>query len=85
MAQVTPQATPNPQAFKFTIEGAGFDSPTSVGDAAAAKGTPFEALFEIPGVASIFATANFVTVMKTPGSEWDQLIGPIQSVLAEKF
>jgi hypothetical protein len=85
MAQVTPQATPNPQAFKFTIEGVTFDAPTSVGDASAAVGTPFEALFGIPGVASVFATANFVTVMKTPGSEWDQLIGPIQAVLAEKF
>ena len=85
MAQVTAQATPNPQAFKFTIEGHTFDAPTAVGDAAAAAGTPFEALFEIPGVASVFATADFVTVMKTPGSEWDQLIGPIQAALGDAF
>ena len=34
MASVTAQLTPNPHAYKFTIEGHTFDSPTSVGSAA---------------------------------------------------
>ena len=40
MAQVTPQPTPNPQAYKFTIAGHGFASPLSL-DKTTAAGTPF--------------------------------------------
>jgi hypothetical protein len=85
MASVTSQPTPNPHAYKFTIEGHAFDSPTSVASAADAAGTPFEALFRVEGVASVFATANFVTVMKDPGRNWGGLIEPITAALEGAF
>ncbi len=85
MATIIAQPTPNPQAYKFTIEGHTFGSPVTVGDAAAAAGTPFETLFAIPGVASVFATANFVTVMKDPGANWDALVEPAREALAAAF
>jgi hypothetical protein len=85
MASVTAQPTPNPHAYKFTIEGHSFDSPTSVGSAADADGTAFEALFKVDGVASVFATANFVTVMKDPGRNWSGLIDPITAALEGSF
>jgi len=85
MAKVIPQPTPNPQAYKFTLDGHTFRSPQTVGDAAAAKGTPFEALFAVPGVMSVFATANFVTVTKDPGFEWGQILQPARAALEKSF
>lgn len=75
------QATPNPQAYKFTLDGHSFSSPRTIGDAAAAKGTPFEQLFAIPGVKSVFATANFVTVTKDPAADWDAIVEPVRAAL----
>ena len=85
MVSVTAQPTPNPHAYKFTLEGHAFDSPVSVGNAGDAAGTPFEALFKVEGVASIFATANFVTVMKDPGRNWSGLVEPVTEALEGAF
>ncbi len=85
MAHVVPQPTPNPHAFKFTLEGHTFHKPTTVTSAAAAKGTPFERLFGLPGVASIFATANFVTITKAPGADWAEIVEPAKKALEQAF
>jgi len=85
MAEIIALPTPNPQAYKFTIEGHTFPQPVTLSDAAAAAGTPFEALFKLPGVAGVFATANFVTVTKQPDAAWDQLIEPAKQALASGF
>lgn len=85
MAHVIPQPTPNPQAYKFTLEGHAFPAPKTIGDAKAAAGTPFAALFALPGVASIFATANFVTITKAPGADWAQIVEPAKKVLEKAF
>jgi len=84
MAQVTPQPTPNPQAYKFTIAGHSFASPLSL-DRGTAVGTPFEGLFQLPGVVGIFATADFATVTKEPGADWDQLIDSVRAHLEQAF
>lgn len=84
MVQVTAQPTPNPMAFKFTLAGHSFDGPATV-DAGSAAGTPFEGLFEIPGVASVFATADFVTVMKTPDADWSAIVAPAKAHLEQAF
>lgn len=85
MVQVSPQATPNPLAFKFTLEGHTFAAPVSIRDAAAAEGTPFAALFKLPGVAGIFATANFVTVTKTPAADWGTLADLVKEALEKSL
>ena len=85
MAQVTPQTTPNPAAFKFTIDGHSFDAPVTVGSAADAAGTPFEALFGLDGVVSIFATSNFVTITKDAAADWDTLVEPVKQALEQAF
>jgi len=84
MAQVTPQPTPNPQAYKFTIAGHSFASPLTL-DASSAAGTPFEGLFQLTGIAGIFATADFVTVTKEPGGDWGQLLDPVKAHLEQAF
>jgi len=85
MANVIPQPTPNPAAYKFTIQGHRFEAPVTIGDQAAAEGTPFEGLFRIDGVASVFATADFVTITKSPGTEWSQLVEPARKALQNSF
>jgi hypothetical protein len=76
---VVPQPTPNPHAFKFTLEGHTFGKPTTVAGAAAAKGTPFENLFALPGVVSVFATA------KAPGADWAKIVEPAKKALEQAF
>ncbi len=85
MAEVIPQATPNPQAYKFTIEGHTFDRPITIGNAGDAAGTPFEGLFALPGVAGVFATANFVTLTKEPAADWDGIIAGATQILSQAF
>ena len=85
MANVTAQPTPNPAAYKFTIEGHSFDGPQTIGSAADAAGTPFEPLFGLPGVVSIFATANFVTITKDSGADWTAILDSATSALTQAF
>jgi len=85
MANVTAQPTPNPAAYKFTIEGHSFDGPQTVASAADASGTPFEPLFGLPGVVSVFATANFVTVMKAADADWTAILEPAKSAISQAF
>ncbi len=84
MAQVIPQATPNPQAYKFTIDGHAFAAPVTIGSAGDAAGTPFEGVF-LPGVVSVFATANFVTLTKEPAADWDGIIPGAKAALESAF
>lgn len=85
MAEVIPQATPNPQAYKFTIEGHSFDAPVTIRSAAEAAGTPFEGLFALPGVTGLFATANFVTLTKEPAADWDGILAGAAQALSQAF
>ena len=85
MAEIVPQPTPNPQAYKFTIEGHTFDSARTIGSAGEAEGTPFAGLFELPGVVSLFMTANFVTIMKEPAADWEPIVGPAKALLESAF
>ena len=85
MSNVTAQPTPNPAAYKFTIEGHSFDGPKTIGSVADAGGTPFEALFALPGVVSIFATANFVTITKDASADWGGIIDPATQALSSAF
>jgi hypothetical protein len=83
--KVIPQPTPNPHAYKFTLDGHTFARPVTVGSAEAAEGTPFATLFAVPGVLSVFATSNFVTVTKDPGLGWQAIVGPVREALEQAF
>jgi len=85
MAEIIALPTPNPQAYKFTIEGHTFSQPVTLSSAAGAAGTPFEALFQVRGVAGVFATANFVTLTKRPDATWDEILEPAKQALAKHF
>lgn len=78
------QATPNPNAGKFTVgrtlvEGR---SSRSFHNAEQAAADPVAAaLFELDGVASIFMVEDFVTVTKQPAADWSDLVPQVTDTL----
>jgi hypothetical protein len=74
--------TPNPNALKFTVGvdvggPATFVAGQGTDDANAAE------LLAIDGVTSVFMTADFVTLSKTPDSSWE-IIAPLAAGLLEE-
>lgn len=64
--------TPNPDAMKYTVDtriGEMFNI-TSSEDADAASNAFAQAMFDSGGVASVFGTADFVTITRTDGADW---------------
>lgn len=71
--------TPNPDALRFTLDVpvSGMRNCTS---AAAAVDDPFAAaVFAAPGVAAVFATADFVTVTREPGADWAPIVEAVEA------
>ncbi len=69
---VSPQSTPNPNALKFAV-GKDVGGPKTFVDAASADDPIARSLLEIDGVTSVFMTADFVTLSKTPDSAWEAI------------
>lgn len=83
MATATPSPTPNPDATKYSLD-VTFDEMVTFSDPEAAAGNPFAAaVFEAPGVASLFATANFCTVTRVPGADWEPITAAVRAAAAE--
>nr|PZN90953.1 MAG: hypothetical protein DIU52_05720 [bacterium] len=79
------QPTPNPNAGKFATDRTVVQSGSrSYFSAEQAAGDPVaEALFAIPGVASVFMVADFITVTKTPQARWEDLAPRVEQVIRE--
>jgi len=81
---VTVSATPNPMAMKFTVghpvgEARTFATGSDTDDPVAAG------LLAIGGVASVFMTADFVTITKQPSGDWEEIVPAASSVLAQTY
>jgi hypothetical protein len=77
------QPTPNPNAAKFVLDKAVAEQPTSFFNADAAKGHSLaEALFGVTGVSSLLFLGDFVTVNKTPDSQWSEISARVKAILA---
>jgi len=76
--------SPNPNAMKFSV-GTPVGGPTTH----VAGSTPEEQfaaeLLDLPGVTSIFMTADFVTISKTPDAMWDSIIPEATAILERHF
>ena len=78
MASADPSPTPNPNAMKFTLD--------VVRSADAAAGNPLaERIFAIPGVVMLFGTADFLTVSREEGADWDAIVPAVVAVIAEEL
>lgn len=81
---VTVAPSPNPNAMKFSV-GIPVGGPTTH-VAGSDPGEPFARdLLALFGVTSIFLTADFVTITKTPDSSWDTIIPEATAILEGEF
>ena len=81
---VIAQATPNPNAMKFTVGG------KVGGPVTFRKGEEVEhplavAILATEGVVSVFWTADFVTVSKTSEGDWATIQPAVQEILRSRF
>jgi Scaffold protein Nfu/NifU N terminal len=75
--------TPNPDAMKFTLD-APFEGMVNATVAAEAQADAMTAaLFDVPGVAAVFRTADFVTVTRVPGTDWDAIVPAVEAAVAD--
>jgi predicted component of type VI protein secretion system len=75
--------TPNPDAMKFTVD-RHFDEMFNVASAEDAESNPFaKAVFAAGGVASVFGTADFVTITRSDGGDWQQIEAAVRSAAAD--
>ena len=80
--QVDP--TPNPNALKFSV-GAQVGGPGTYVKGAEPEEPFVGALLEINGVTSVFLTADFVTISKTPEASWDSITPEATAILEGQF
>jgi Fe-S cluster biogenesis protein NfuA len=79
------EMTPNPETMKFVANkllypGKSIDFP----DESAAGPSPLaKELFAFPFIRSVFIASNFVTLSKTPETNWDDVIPSIRQFLKE--
>ena len=84
MAEVTNvSTTPNPDAMKFSLDRR-FDEMFTVPSAEDAASNPFAAaVFAAGGVASVFGTADFVTITRQAGADWDDIEATVRAAVSE--
>jgi NFU1 iron-sulfur cluster scaffold homolog, mitochondrial len=79
------EMTPNPETMKFVANkllypGKSIDFP----DEASSKASPLASeLFSFPFIKSVFVASNFVTLTKTPETDWNDVIPSIRQFLKE--
>jgi len=78
------QGTPNPNALKFQV-GVPVGGPTTVVAGQPSDDPAANAIAEIEGVTSVFMTADFVTVTKTPEADWQEIVDQAHPILSSRF
>jgi hypothetical protein len=85
--EIYTDATPNPNAMKFTASVVIVESGSlSIASKADAEKNPMaKRLFALEGIESLFAVNDFCTVIKATESRWSDLIGPIEHILLDEL
>lgn len=81
---VTVSPTPNPNAMKFMV-GQPVGGPGTVRSGSDASEEYLTELIAIDGVASIFFTADFLTITRSPTVEWDDILAEAVPILERRF
>ena len=76
--------TPNPNALKFTV-GVDVGGPATFVAGKETDDPMGAALIGIDGVASVFMTADFVTLTKVPDASWETIAPAASEILEERF
>ncbi len=79
------EMTPNPETMKFVANkllypGKSIDFPD---EASAAPSPLAKELFAFPFIKAVFIASNFVTLTKTPDTQWDEVIPSIREFLKQ--
>lgn len=88
MVVVTPGGTPNPNAVKFTLDRSSTASgrPETFREGSDPAASPLgHRIFQIDGVTNVFSTADFVSVTKEDGVDWDELLPQVVAAIEEHF
>ena len=78
------EPTPNPNATKFSV-GQSVGGPGTYVRGATPEEEFWGRLLELDGVASVFFTADFVTISKTPDGSWDVITPEAIEILESHF
>ncbi len=78
------EQTPNPNALKFTV-GQDVGGPTTVVAGQESEDATAQALVDLPGVTSVFMTADFVTLTRSPDGDWAVIADAAKQILEERF
>ena len=83
--RITVEGTPNPNAAKFVLDrDVPGEGSRSYFDARSASADPLAArLFEIDGIRALLFVENFITVTKTDGAEWPDLLDGIEEAILD--
>jgi hypothetical protein len=76
--------TPNPNALKFSV-GQSVGGPGTYVKGAEPEEEYLSQLLDLEGVSSVFFTADFVTITKTPDGSWDSIEQAAAAILESKF
>ncbi len=79
------QATPNPNAAKFTLNRAVAAQGATYRDASAPAPEWAARILGIAGVTQVFALNTFITVNKTAEGDWDIIAPQVAQVLQQAF
>jgi hypothetical protein len=81
---VTISSTPNPNALKFSV-GVDVGEPKTFVAGQETDDPMATAILGLDGVTSIFMTADFVTLSKTPDADWGAIASNAQSIIESHF
>ena len=81
---VRAEPTPNPNAMKFSV-GAPVGGPATHLAGQDTEDPTASEILALPGVVSVFMTADFVTVSKTADGDWDSLIPACVEILERLY
>ena len=81
---ISAEATPNPNAMKFSV-GQPVGGPVTIKAGEDAEQAFVRAIFDAGSIRQVFMTADFVSVIKDDAASWDDLIPPVQEALEAKF
>lgn len=81
---VSAEPTPNPNAMKFSV-GSPVGGPGTYSQGDHPDEEYLAELLGIHGVTSVFLTADFVTLSKTPGASWDEIVPEASGILERQF
>jgi hypothetical protein len=78
------EQTPNPNALKFSI-GSPVGGPGTYVRGSEPEEQFLRELLALDDVASVFFTADFVTISKTPGGSWESITPEASAILESHF